>query len=67
VLADPSKAREKIDDALGDLEHSMGERFLANALIRLAEVLAAPPARREELLWGSAFDTWYPGRARVGE
>jgi hypothetical protein len=56
-LADPQYARSRVEDELAAIEERR-----ASQLLRLAELLAAPPALRAELLWEPKFMTWYPGR-----
>jgi hypothetical protein len=56
-LADPQYARSRVEG-----EPAAIEERRASQLLRLAELLAAPPALRAELLWEPKFMTWYPGR-----
>ena len=67
ILADPAQARDSIDRALAEVEHTKGASPQTYALPELAKLLAASPMRREEILWGEPYDTWYPGRFPRGE
>jgi hypothetical protein len=62
VLADSIHTRSTIDGALAEVEHTKGSSPQTYALIELAKVLAASHSRREEILWGERYATWYPGR-----
>lgn len=69
ALADWRKAEQKIDAALAEVERSPGNTSMISiyALVGLTEVLAASPARRDEMLWSRQGETWHPGRRTVGE
>jgi hypothetical protein len=61
-LADLKHAQTLVDSALATLDGTQGVSTQGSLLLRLAGLLAAPPSRRAEILWGPKFDTWYPGR-----
>jgi hypothetical protein len=61
-LADPQYARTRVEGELAAIEERRASQLLRLELLRLAELLAAPPSLRAELLWEPKFMTWYPGR-----
>jgi hypothetical protein len=60
-LADLKYAQSRVESDLAALENTKGTNSQASLLLRFAELLATPPSRAAQTLWGPKFDSWYPG------
>jgi hypothetical protein len=60
-LADLKHAQSRVESELAAIEDAKGMNSQGSLVLRLAELLASPPSRTAEMLWGPKFDTWYPG------
>jgi protocatechuate 3,4-dioxygenase beta subunit len=67
ILADGKQAEPRIDDVLKEVERAQNDVSPGYLLMRVAQVLAASPSRREEMLWGQSYEVWYPGRRPNGD
>jgi protocatechuate 3,4-dioxygenase beta subunit len=67
VLAGGVEGQKAVDDALAEVDRDQGINPQVYSLTQLATVLSSSPARREEMLWGERYDSWYPGRMPYNE